>query len=479
MYDKSVRSVRTALVLGGGFAGLSSAIHLAIKGISVTLLEAQPNLGGKAGRFEHEGFAFDTGPTVFTLKSVLQDIFAGAKENFPLTLSPLSPLCRYIYPSGRIWDVYQDIDSTIAQLSSQEASSYISLLGEAKNLYEAAAPTFIYGQAPTSFDLLRYGLRHGLRAHPGQTLTEFLQSYKPGPELMQFFLRFATYFGANPYKAPAVLHNISWVEMGLGVDYPIGGIRAVVDALEALAKKLGVHIHTQTQIERLEHSLHQLKRVHTSHGIFKADTVISGLDILRTHKLLGVPTPIADLEPSLSGFVLLIGVMGESLLPHHTISFSSDYATEFATLDAGQLASNPTLYISIGSKTTPSEAPDGCENWFVMANAPALNKQPWDQKTYADKLLKVLESRGLLKREQIKFVRVLSPIHLAKFSERGSIYGHAPHSLLQTIRPSQKVRGIDNLFLAGGSVHPGGGIPLSLLSGKAAAALALNHLPVA
>jgi phytoene dehydrogenase-like protein len=117
LYDKCVRRERTALVLGGGFAGLSSAIHLAIKGVAVTLLESQANLGGKAGRFEHEGFVFDTGPSVFTLKSVLENLFLEAGVPFPLVLEPLSPLCRYIYPSGRIWDVFQDIDPTIAQLS--------------------------------------------------------------------------------------------------------------------------------------------------------------------------------------------------------------------------------------------------------------------------------------------------------------------------------------------------------------------------
>lgn len=266
-----MREIRTALVLGGGFAGLSSAIYLASKGIAVTLLEAQATLGGKAGRFEHEGFVFDTGPSVFTLKSVLENLFLEAGVPCPLVLEPLSPLCRYIYPSGRIWDVFQDIDPTIAQLSSQEASVYVSLLNEAKNLYEAAAPTFIYGQAPTSFDLLRYGLRHGFKARPGQTLAELLQTYKTSPELTQFFLRFATYFGANPYKAPAVLHNISWVELGLGVDYPIGGIRAVVDALEILARNLGVTIYTHAQVENLKRSHHHITHVHSNQGLFKAE----------------------------------------------------------------------------------------------------------------------------------------------------------------------------------------------------------------
>jgi phytoene desaturase len=469
--------VQKVFVLGGGFAGLSAAIHLALQNVQVTLLEQQTTLGGKAGRFEKDGFRFDTGPSVFTMKWVLEELFRAAKRELPFNLTPLEPLCRYIYPSGRVWDVYQDIDRTVSQLDTKEAKAYLELLGEAKRLYETAAPTFIEGQAPTYLDLARYGLRHGLSAHPNLTLPQLLQAYKASKDLSKFFLRFATYFGANPFRAPAVLHNISWVELGLGVYYPSGGISTVVNALETLAKDLGIEIQTGVMVERLEQHGSSISHIHTSKGTFQADAVVSSLDILRTYKLLGKATKLERLEPSLSGFVLLLGIKGETPeLSHHTISFSNDYASEFKAIRNGKLSSNPTLYFNISSKSDPADSPPGHENWFVMANAPALRDgQNFDEESYSEELINVLDTRGFNVRKRLCYKHVLGPRYLTTFAERGSIYGTAPHSLLTTLRPKQTLPGITNLVLAGGTVYPGGGIPLSLLSGKAAAKLLLRQ----
>ena len=473
---KKEQEVRKVLVLGGGFAGLAAAIYAALAGGEVTLLEQSSTLGGKAGRFERGGFRFDTGPSVFTLPQVVRDIFDAADEPLPFELKPLDLLCRYRYPSGRVWDVYQDVDKTTAQLNRSEAEVYQNLLAEARKLYEAAAPTFVFGRSPTLFDLTRYGLRHGLRAHPNKTLAQLVKNFGATGELEQFFLRFATYFGADPYRAPAVLHNIAWVELGLGVSYPVGGIYAVIEGLGALAKKLGVRVCTGVEVERLESHHNRVTSVQTSAGEFRADKVISSLDVVRTHQLLGKKTRLETLEPSLSGFVLLLGIKGEAPeLAHHTISFSKDYPAEFRAVRAGKFPIDPTLYFNVSSKTESADAPPGCENWFVMANAPALSGKALAEKAYAEQVLGVLERRGFRVRDRLEFMHVLGPRHLAQFAHRGSIYGTAPYSLLTTLRPQQKIRGIDNLFLAGGTVYPGGGIPLALLSGKGAAELALKR----
>lgn len=464
------------LVLGGGFAGLSAAIHLALAGCEVTLLEQNPSFGGKAGQFEKDGFRFDTGPSVFTLSHVIENIFAGAGEMLPFKLKPLDLLCRYHFPSGRIWDVYSDVERTVAQLNSQEAEVYQNLLNEARKLYEAAAPTFVFGQAPTRLELLRYGLRYGLAAHPFKTLESLLDSFGATGELKQFFLRFATYFGADPYRAPAVLHNIAWTELGLGVSYPVGGIYAVIEGLLGLAKRLGVQLQPNTKIEQLEHASGRVTAVHTSQGVFQADGVVSSLDIIRTHKLLGLATRLERLEPSLSGFVALLGIEGETpQLRHHSISFSPDYPAEFAAIKRGEFPLDPTLYFNISSKTDADDAPPGCENWFVMANAPALSERSLDEKGYLEHVLRILDKRGFNVTKRLYFSEVLGPMKLAKLAHRGSIYGTAPHSLLQTLRPKQTLNAVSNLVLAGGSVFPGGGIPLALLSGKAAAKLLISH----
>jgi len=329
--------------------------------------------------------------------------------------------------------------------------------------------------APGPLALLCYALRHGLKAHPTRTLPQLLARFNPGPELTQFFLRFATYLGANPYRAPAILHNVAWAELGLGVYYPHGGVTGVVRALEALARRLGVTVQVGVTVKRLVVQGDRIGQVVTDHDSYRAEAVVSTLDIVRTYELLGRATPLAGREPSLSGFVLLLGVEGHTpLLSHHTISFAPDYPAEFAALARGQPPQEPTLYLSLSCKTDPEQAPAGCENWFVMANAPALSPgDNWSATglAYAEHLVRVLAQRGLDVRERLRLSAHRTPQELAKLGHRGSIYGSAPHTLLSTLRPRQTIPGLRNLVLAGGTVHPGGGVPLALLSGKQAAQL--------
>jgi len=469
----------SALVLGGGFAGLSAALHLALEGVQVTLLEQFSELGGKAGEYREGGFRFDIGPSVWTLPDLLTDLFERAGEK-PPAFTPLSPLCRYLYPSGRLWDVSLDPEATTAQLSREEARAYLALREEARTLYEAAAPTFLFSHAPGPFDLLRYGLRGGLKAHPGKRLPDLLRRFGARGDLETFFLRFATYFGADPYRAPAVLHNIAWVELGLGVFYPVGGIKGVVQAMCGLACKLGVEVCTGVKVTGLETAGGRVTRVLTDRGAFTADVVVSALDIVRTHRLLGRRALQEGLEPSLSGFVLLLGLTGETPgLTHHNILFPEDYRAEFEAVRRGEPPDDPTLYVSISSKSERGDAPEGSENWFVLANAPALpptGSFDWAGTRYADHLLDVLARRGLDVRERVRVQKVFTPTYLGTLAHRGAIYGAAPHSLLRTLRPKQTVRGVHNLVLAGGTVHPGGGIPLAMLSGHHAAELAKRRL---
>ena len=193
---------KTALVLGGGFAGLSAAIYLALAGREVTLLEQAPSLGGKAGEHREHGYRFDTGPSVFTLPHVVEELFKAAGEVLPFELRPLEPLCRYLYPSGRVWDVYQDVDKTTAQLSKQEADAYRALLQVARELFEASAPVFVYGQSPSPLDMMRYGLRHGLAARPFKTLENLIDASKPSPDLKRFFSALRDLLRGRPLPRP-------------------------------------------------------------------------------------------------------------------------------------------------------------------------------------------------------------------------------------------------------------------------------------
>lgn len=478
-----------AVVLGAGLAGLAAAAELARHGIEVVLLEQQPHLGGKASEYRTHGYRFDTGPHLFTLPEIYRSLFTAEDAITPVAMLPLEPLTRYFFPPKRTWDVYfepDDAPKTTQGLTEKEATAYLALRDEARKLFTGAAPTFLYGSAPSLWDLFGYGLREGLWAHPLKTLPQLLRAHGASEDLEQFFLRFATYFGADPYRAPAILHNIAWVELGHGAFHPAGGIAAVIASLGKLAEARGVDIRCDNQVTRLHSQNKDVTTVETIKGNIAADVIVSALDIIRTSQLLGKTSPIANLEPSLSGFVMLLGMRGESPnLKHHNISFAPDYRREFADIAAGQLPQDPTIYISISSKSSPEDAPEGCENWFILVNAPPQQAphEPFTQadnreQMYGSHIIDVLEKRGFNVKDRLEHQHILPPRYLTRFAHFGSIYGVAPHSLVRTIRPKPRLMGIKNLWLAGGTVHPGGGMPLAMLSGKNAAAAITRHYDV-
>jgi phytoene desaturase len=473
------------VVIGGGFAGLAAAIEAARQGAEVTLLERAPTLGGKAAEWRSQGFRFDLGPSVFTLPDVVDAIFQDAGRERPFELVPLEPLCRYHYPSGRVWDVYRDLDATLAGLDASEQAMYRRALAKARQLYEDAAPTFVRGRAPSLAQLARYGFRYGLRAHPGKRLPDLLNHLGVQGDLRPFFLRFATYFGGDPTRVPAVLHNIAWVELGLGVVLPIGGVHAVVQALVDLARELGVTIHTDAGVRALVQRGGRVREVVSDLGVMPADAVVAAIDRRWALALLGRALPEVA-SPSLSGTVALLGVKrrAEDALAAHNIFFPSDYTAEFSDIRAGRHPSDPTLYLHASVKGDPADAPDGCDNLFVMANAPALPPGgAGAERTAADaaaqgNLRRTLVRRGIDVSERLLVERSFGPRELAAYGDRGAIYGPAPAGLLATLRPGPRVRGVVNMVLAGGTVHPGGGIPLALLSGRyAIAALAAELWP--
>ena len=466
-------------VVGAGFAGLAAAVDLARGGATVTLLERAPEVGGKAGEWRADGFRFDLGPSVFTLPDVVEAIFRDAGRERPFDLVPLEPICRYRFASGRVWDVHHDLEATLSGLDAREQAAYRRALEAARRLYEDAAPTFVRGPAPGLARLAAYAWRSGARAHPGRRLPDLLRSLGVGGDLLPFFLRFATYFGGDPYRSPAVLHNIAWVELGLGVSLPVGGVHGVVRSLRALAEDLGVEVRTGAAVEALPLRHGRVAEVVTGGGPLAVDAVVAAIDARWARALLGRPAPPRR-HPSLSGTVSLLGVRGATPeLAAHNVLFPPDYAREFADLRAGRHPSDPTLYLHASSKGDAADAPPGHENWFVMANAPALpaaGARVAADAEAARHLRRTLAARGFDPADRTVVARDLLPADLARFGDRGAIYGAAPNGLMSTLRPGPRLRGVANVWLAGGTVHPGGGIPLALLSGRYAAADVLARL---
>ena len=465
-------------VLGGGFAGMAAALQAAAAGARVTLIEREPRLGGKADEWRDAGYRFDTGPSVLTLPEVVRATFERVGLTCPVAFRPATPLCRYVYPDGRVWDVYHELDATLAGLTPAEADVYRRALAKAKALYEAAAPVFVHGPPPGLAQLALYGLRHGLAAAPGRSLPALLRALgADGPLLGPFFLRFATYVGADPRRAPAVLHNVAWAELGLGVHHPEGGMYALVRALADALAAFGVTLRLGEAVERVVTRAGVVQEVVTDQASLRCDAVVAAAD--RDLVLGWLGRRRRERPASLSGLVLLAGLGSrDDRLAHHTIVFPERYGPEFDAIRAGRHPDDPTLYLNVTARSDAGDAPPGGENRFVMANAPALPAAPeTDEQREArvqrgrEGLMASLERRGFgWPRGALVTSRWLDPSTFAAFGHRGRLYGHAPHGLLGALRPGQRLPGIRNLALAGGSVHPGGGVPLALLSGRQAAA---------
>lgn len=462
------------VVIGAGFAGLAAALRLAHRGADVTVLERAPRPGGKAGEWRTGGFRFDLGPSVLTLPQVVRDTFEQVGLDCPVEFVPADPTCRYVFADGRVWDVHRDLEATLAGLDAREGEAYRRALGAARSLYEAAAPTFVHAPAPGLGRLAAYGLRHGLAASPGRSLPALLDALGVhGPYLRPFFLRFATYVGADPRRAPAVLHNVAWAELGLGVYHPLGGMHALVDALAQALERAGVEVRTGATVVGVERRGARVVRVLTDAGAVDGDAVVSAVDRDLTLRWLGRPPRRGP--ASLSGLVLLAALptRDERLAPH-TVLFPERYGEEFDAIAEGRHPTDPTLYLNVSALADPADAPSGAENRFVMANAPALRAAGGDAREHEAEgraaLRSTLARRGFAWGEGTALhERWLGPSDFAAFGEQGRLYGLAPHGLLGALRPGPRLRGVANLWLAGGTVHPGGGVPLALLSGRWAA----------
>ncbi len=463
------------VVIGGGLGGLATALRLQHSGHRVVVLEKNRTCGGKLAELHDQGFRWDMGPSLLTMPHVLDELFEfiGARRVDHLTLERMNPACRYFWPDGH------QLDEDEAFFARPEVAAFLEY---ARGIYELSGEAFLTrppdqwwrAMHPRNWPLLR----HLPKLCTFATVASSVESRVADPHLRQLFQRFATYNGSDPFQAPAAFNVIPYVEATYGGWYVRGGMARIAVVLEELCRKSGVQLVTGAQVIRCDHREIQIqdgRRWSARHVVVNGDAIRAHRDWVRLpgweHEAKKMLTP----PLALSGFVMLLGVRHQyPHLSHHNIFFSADYRKEFRQLFELNLpAEDPTIYISITGRSDAADAPDGCDNYFVLVNAPAETDDiDWKAfgPSYSNLVIHKLEDMGLVGlSSKILRSHLFTP---ADFSARdlsmhGSLYGWASHSpRTAMLRPPMVSPLAPNWHFVGGTTHPGGGIPLVLLGAK-------------
>lgn len=476
-----------AIVIGAGIGGLASACLLAGSGYRVTVLEKNSTPGGKIRQYRRDGFRFDCGPSLLTLPFLLKKVFdeCGFSIEEYLAIDELSLLCRYNYPDGtrfNAWSNHQKTREEIRRFAPEDEAAYSRFLNYSEDLYGKTADAFIYNPLFSRRDFSGLNFSDLLKINPFSTVSKKVDRHFKSPYMRQFFKRFSTYNGSSPFQSPATLNVIPHVELNKGGYYVKGGIWKIVDALHNMAVQLGVRFLFESEVEQITVEGRSATSCILENGTeLVCDQIFSNADAAWTLSKLLPSKAIPPLEqyrqqsvePSSSAFVILAAVNKKwGLLDHHNIFFSDDYESEFHDIfQQKKMPEDPTIYVTNSSFTDPGDAPDGSSNLFILINAPYVTgQQNWSEVSdnYPQTVFKKLEKSGLHGlRKHLQFFKVLDPVHFKEtyHANQGGIYGTSSNRLTSAfIRPRNKYRHLDNLYMVGGSTHPGGGIPLVLQS---------------
>jgi phytoene desaturase len=480
---------KKALIIGAGIAGIATAIRLAVKGYDVAVFEANNYPGGKLSEIKQDGYRFDAGPSLLTMPQYIDELFelAGKHPSDYITYKKLDIVCKYFYADGTPLNAFSDTEKAAREMTatiSEPARALLKYTSNSADIYHITHQVFLERSLHRLKTYLNWGTLKSIFRLPKidamRTMHYANQAFFGDKRTTQFFDRYATYNGSNPYTAPATLNVIPHLEQHYGAYFPTYGMYSVTTSLVKLAESLGVKFHYNSRVEEIVLENKKVKGIKVNKNMIDADLVISNMDVWFTyHKLLKdhqhlYPQKILQQERSSSALVFYWGMNKQfPQLDLHNIFFSANYEAEFDHIwKEKNIYHDPTVYVNISSKYKTDDAPNDCENWFTMINVPANTGQDWDSlvnEARKNILTKLSKNLGEDVSKLIVCESILDPrgIESKTSSYQGSIYGTSSNSKFAAfLRHANRSSKIKNLFFCGGSVHPGGGIPLCLLSAK-------------
>ncbi|MCC5944497.1 MAG: phytoene desaturase [Bernardetiaceae bacterium] len=479
-----------AVVIGAGIGGIASAIRLSKMGFEVDVFEANSYPGGKLSEIWVGDYRYDAGPSLFTLPEQVEELFLLCEEERELHFQydAIDPVMRYFWEDGTMLNAYADRDKLCEEIETKlgEPKAHIQqFLDLSQRKYELTSDIFLKSSLHKMSTFFNKKALRAILELPKLELFKTMHAANEAqfknPKLVQLFDRYATYNGSDPYQAPATLNVIPHLEFNMGAYIPRNGLYDITKSLVRLAEKMGAKFHYNQKIDKIWVENTEAKGIEIGGKKQTYDLVMSNMDVFNAYKVLlpeqKQPEMILKQPKSSSALIFYWGMDCEfPELDLHNIFFSRNYKAEFEHIFKKRtLYQDPTVYIFISSKHCPKDAPKGGENWFVMINTPANDgSQDWDR-LIAQAKQQIIDK---LERMLLKYVgkhivaeEILDPrtIESKTSSSGGSLYGSSSNNRYAAfLRHANFSNQIKNLYFCGGSVHPGGGIPLSLLSAKIA-----------
>ncbi|WHZ31197.1 NAD(P)/FAD-dependent oxidoreductase [Desemzia incerta] len=481
---------KSVVVIGGGLGGLSAAVSLAQRGFKVSLYEKNHHLGGKLNRAEQDGFKFDLGPSILTMPHIFDRLFTESNRKMDdyIPTVRLDHEWRSFFPDGTIIDLYGDLEKMAKEnpaLSSKDMEEYEEFLEYAKQIYDVTEKGYFAEGLDKTMEVIRHhGVVESIKGfdffssmYDGIAKRVHNQKFR---DMLAYFIK---YVGSSPYDAPAVLNMMAYMQHKQGVWYVPGGMHGIADGIVKLGREIGVEFHTSKKVVKLVAD--ENKKVSAAElddgTSLKADYFVSNMEVIPAYEeLLEEDDQFVEkledkFEPASSGLVLHLGVKADyPQLAHHNFFFSNDSQKNFQQVFHERvLPDDPTIYLVNVNKSDPDQTLPGHENIKVLPHIPHLQEKPFTKEEYLEfreRVLIKLEKMGLTDlRKNIVTENMWTPEDIKEnyLSHKGAIYG--------TVSNRKKNRGFkhpkqselyENLYFVGGTVNPGGGMPMVTLSGQ-------------
>ncbi len=478
---------KNVIIIGAGIAGMATAIRLKSQGHNVAIYEANTYPGGKLTAFSKSGYRFDMGPSLFTMPQFVEQLFEVAKKPIEtyFQYKKKAIVCNYFYEDGTTFSALAD-ETEFAKSASQtfdvDQSEILDYFKKSKKKYDLTASLFLEKSLHKTATYLNRDTLNAIfnvnSLDINTTLSEYNSKVFRDKRLVQFYDRFATYNGSSPYQTPGIMSMIPHLEQYFGTYFPKGGMHSITMSLFQLAKDIGVTFNFESNVDQIITEENKAVGIEVDGTIIKSDIVVSNSDVVPTYRHLlkdhKAPEKILQQPRSSSALIFYWGIKKTfPQLDLHNIFFSEDYKTEFDYIfEKKDVHHDPTVYINISSKEEPNDAPESCENWFTMINVPSNTGQDWDS-IVANARQNIIKKLSRLLNEDIseliEFEEILDPRTIASNTQsyQGALYGASSNNKYAAfLRHPNFKSSIANLYFCGGSVHPGGGIPLCLLSSK-------------